>query len=235
MSSAPLDANAAFRAGQQAVAAGRLEEARAHFRAAAFHGLFERHLVALAAERGGQGNPKNKLLMRLMENPEWRKLLDKTETEMNSDFQKVELFRLKEQLYYVIDERQHQADLTEIGRTRLRPDNPDAFMLPDLATEFSDLDKDASMTPERREERKLVSQQRYADVSEEIHAIDAAVSGHGVVLASRHLVADLLASGQLTQLSDITLPGLSYWAVFLPTHPDTDQLERLLGWLRRQS
>lgn len=71
--------------------------------------------------------------------------------------------------------------------------------------------------------------------SEEIHAIDAAVSGHGVVLASRHLVADLLASGQLTQLSDITLPGLSYWAVFLPTHPDTDRLERLLGWLRRQN
>jgi preprotein translocase subunit SecA len=43
--------------------------------------------------------------------------------------------------------------------------------LPDLATEFSDLDKDATMTPEDREARKLASQQRYADASEEIHAI----------------------------------------------------------------
>ncbi len=117
------------------------------------------------------GNPKNKLLMRLMENPEWRKLLDKTETEMNSDFQKEELFRLKEQLYYVIDERQHQADLTEIGRTKLRPDNPDAFVLPDLATEFSELDKSATVTAEEREARKLASQNRYAEISGEIHAI----------------------------------------------------------------
>ena len=117
------------------------------------------------------GHPKNKQLLRLLENGEWRKRLDKMETELNSDLNKEEVYRLKEELLFVIDERQHQADLTEIGRTRLRPDNPDAFMLPDLATEFSDLDKATSMTPEQREERKLVSQQRYADVSEEIHAI----------------------------------------------------------------
>jgi preprotein translocase subunit SecA len=117
------------------------------------------------------GNPKNKLLLRLMENPEWRKLLDRTETELNSDLNKDELYHLKEVLLYVIDERQHQADLTEIGRKNLRPDNPDAFMMPDLATEFSDLEKDTSIPPERREELKLAAQQRYAVVSEEIHAI----------------------------------------------------------------
>ncbi len=117
------------------------------------------------------GHPKNKLLLRLMETPEWRKLLDKTETELNSDLNKEEVYRLKEDLLYVIDERQHQADLTEIGRTNLRPDNPDAFVLPDLATEFSDLDKSTTITPEEREAKKLASQTRYAEVSEEIHAI----------------------------------------------------------------
>jgi preprotein translocase subunit SecA len=117
------------------------------------------------------GNPKNKLLLRLMENPEWRKQLDKVETEMNSDLNKDELYHLKELLLYVIDERQHQADLTEIGRKNLRPDNPDAFMLPDLATEFSDMEKDSSVPPEKREELKLAAQQRYATISEEIHAI----------------------------------------------------------------
>jgi preprotein translocase subunit SecA len=117
------------------------------------------------------GNPKNKLLLRLMENPEWRKQLDKVETEMNSDFNKEDLYQLKEDLFYVIDERQHQADLTEIGRTKLRPDNPDAFVMPDLATEFSDLDKESSIPPEEREARKLAAQQRYAEVSEEIHSI----------------------------------------------------------------
>jgi preprotein translocase subunit SecA len=117
------------------------------------------------------GHPKNKQLLRLMETPEWRKLLDKTETEMNSDFNKVELYRLKEELLYVIDERQHQADLTEIGRTQLRPDNPDAFVLPDLATEFSDLEKDTSITPEQREDIKRKSQDHYSEISEDIHAI----------------------------------------------------------------
>jgi preprotein translocase subunit SecA len=117
------------------------------------------------------GSPKNKLLLRLMENAEWRKLLDRVETELNSDLNKDEMYRLKEHLLYVIDERQHQADLTEIGRKHLRPDNPDAFMMPDLATEFSDLERDTSIPPEKREELKLAAHQHYATVSEEIHAI----------------------------------------------------------------
>jgi len=117
------------------------------------------------------GHPKNKQLLRLMETPEWRKLLDKVETEMNSDLNKDELFHLKEELYYVIDERQHQADLTEIGRTKLHPENPDAFMMPDLATEFSDLEKKHDLTPEEKEKRRLEAQQRFETISEDIHAI----------------------------------------------------------------
>ena len=117
------------------------------------------------------GHPKNKQLLRLMENGAWRKLLDRMETDLNSDLNKDELYKLKEDLLFVIDERQHQADLTEIGRNRLRPDRPDAFVLPDLATEFSDLERETGLSPEQKEERKLVSQQRYAEISEEIHAI----------------------------------------------------------------
>jgi preprotein translocase subunit SecA len=117
------------------------------------------------------GTPRNKQLSRLMETPEWRKLLDKTEAEMSSDFNKEAFYRLKEELFFVIDERQQQADLTEIGRTYLRPDNPDAFVMPDLATEFSELDKNTELTPAQKEEVKLKAQQRYAEVSEEIHSI----------------------------------------------------------------
>jgi preprotein translocase subunit SecA len=117
------------------------------------------------------GHPKNKQLLRLMETPEWRKLLDKIETELNSDLNKDELYHLKEELYYTIDERQHQADLTEIGRTKLHPENPDAFMMPDLATEFSDLEKNHDLTPEEKEKRRNEGQQRFETISEDIHAI----------------------------------------------------------------
>jgi len=117
------------------------------------------------------GNPKNKFLLRLMENPEWRKLLDKVETEMHSDMHKEELYALKEQLLFTIDERNHQADLTEIGRTHLRPDNPDAFVMPDLATAYSDIEHSSELTPEQREQKKLEAQQAFTVISEDIHAI----------------------------------------------------------------
>ncbi|MFD1881297.1 LysR substrate-binding domain-containing protein [Paracoccus pacificus] len=71
--------------------------------------------------------------------------------------------------------------------------------------------------------------------SEEIHAIDAAAAGHGAVLASEVLVADLLRKGELVRLSDIALPAPSYWVVFLPSHPAQKRLAMLLDWIRQQA
>ena len=48
--------------------------------------------------------------------------------------QKVALYHLKEELFYTVDEKTHESDLTEMGRTFLNPDDPDAFVLPDLAS-----------------------------------------------------------------------------------------------------
>ncbi len=126
------------------------------------------------------GMPKNKPLLRLMETPEWRKLLDKTDVEMHSDFNKSELYKLKEELFYTIDEKNHQADLTEIGRGKLRPDDPDAFVLPDLATLFSDIDKDTARATEQREEAKREIQQRYETVSEDIHALSQLLRAYSI-------------------------------------------------------
>ncbi|MDQ8182372.1 preprotein translocase subunit SecA [Pelagicoccus sp. SDUM812005] len=117
------------------------------------------------------GMPKNKQLLRLLENGEYRKLLDKTDLEMHSDMNKDKLFDLKEDLFFVIDEKQRQADLTEKGRKTLRPDNPDAFVLPDLATRFSELDKDASLSDEEKDAIKLKEQEALEVVGEDIHAI----------------------------------------------------------------
>ena len=131
----------------------------------------ERSAAAMKMLQVKLGMPKNKLLLRLQENPEWRKLLDKTDVEMHSDFNKDELYRYKEELFFVIDEKNHQADLTEPGRTRLRPADADAFVLPDLATRFIDIEKDTALTPEQKEQAKRESQQRYEVVSEDIHAL----------------------------------------------------------------
>ncbi len=117
------------------------------------------------------GMPHNKTLLRLMENGTYRKWLDKFEVEMNSDFRKTELFELKEGLYFVIDEKQHQSDLTEKGRETLQPNNPDAFVLPDLPTYFMELDKRTDLTPEKRQELKLEAEHAFQKLSEEIHCL----------------------------------------------------------------
>jgi LysR family glycine cleavage system transcriptional activator len=71
--------------------------------------------------------------------------------------------------------------------------------------------------------------------SEEVHALDAAVAGQGAVLASELLVSDQLNAGTLVPLSDISLPGPTYWAVFLTSHPAKERLQILLDWFRNQA
>ena len=117
------------------------------------------------------GMPKNKQLTRMMEEGPTRKMIEKADLEMHNDFRKQELFELKEELFFVIDEKQHQADLTEKGRQFLRPNDEDAFVLPDLPSIFSDLDKDESMDEREREEQKAIHQEKFEKVSEEIHTI----------------------------------------------------------------
>ncbi len=140
----------------------------------------ERSIAAMKMLQVKLGMPKNKQLLRLQETPEWRKLLDKTDVEMHSDFNKEEMYRYKEELLFTIDEKNHQADLTEPGRKLLRPDDPDAFVLPDLATMFIEIEKDAAKTPEEKEQAKRDAQQRYEVISEDIHALSQLLRAYSI-------------------------------------------------------
>src|SRR6478735_3835669 len=140
----------------------------------------DNHTAAMKMLQVKLGMPKNKQLLRLQENPEWRKLLDKTDVEMHSDFNKDELYKYKEELYFTIDEKNHQADLTEPGRMKLRPDDPDAFVLPDLASIFIDIEKDTTKSPEEKEQAKRDAQSRYEVVSEDIHSISQLLRAYAI-------------------------------------------------------
>ncbi len=140
----------------------------------------DRQVAAMKMLQVKLGMPKNKQLLRLQENPEWRKLLDKTDVEMHSDFNKDELYKFKEELFFTIDEKNHQADLTEVGRKKLQPDDPDAFMLPDLATMFIDIEKDTAKSPEQKEQAKRDAQSRYEVVSEDIHALSQLLRAYSI-------------------------------------------------------
>ena len=118
------------------------------------------------------GQPRNKGLARMMEDPEMRKLIDKAELEFYKDTDgKAALVELKEELYFTIEERQHDADLTQKGRDFLKPDDPDAFVLPDLLTEFADIENNPALSDSEKAHEKGARQQHCDAQAERIHNI----------------------------------------------------------------
>lgn len=117
------------------------------------------------------GQPRNKGLMRMMEDPEMRKLMDKSELSFYQESSKDALVALKEELYFSIEERQHDADLTEMGRNFMNPDDPNAFVLPDLLTEFADIENDTTLSDAEKNQKKQAAQEHCDRQSERIHNI----------------------------------------------------------------
>ena len=117
------------------------------------------------------GQPRNKQLLRMMEDPDKRRAIDKAELSFYQDTRKEELFQLKEELFFTIDEKSNEADLSEQGRIFLNPDDPNAFVLPDLINEFTEIDLDQTLSPEEKDKRKAERQQYCDTQAERIHNI----------------------------------------------------------------
>ncbi len=117
------------------------------------------------------GQPRNKQLLRMMEDPEKRRAIDKAELQFYQDSRKEELFALKEELFFTIDEKSQEADLSEQGRSFMNPDDPNAFVLPDLISEFTDIDLDPDISAEEKERAKTERQQICDVQAERIHNI----------------------------------------------------------------
>src|SRR6059036_2196886 len=105
------------------------------------------------------GQPRNKQLLRMMEDPEKRRAIDKAELQFYQDSRKEDLFTLKEELFFTIDEKSQEADLSEQGRAFMNPDDPNAFVLPDLISEFTEIDLDPAIPAEEKDKKKTDRQQ----------------------------------------------------------------------------
>lgn len=118
-----------------------------------------------------QGMPKNKTLLRLLEIGKIRKEYDAFDLEMTADYNKRQKFLIKEDLFYIIDEKQRSSDLTEKGRAFLRPDDPDAFVLPDLPTRYIEVDAMSDIDDAQKAKLKADAQSAFEATSEDIHCI----------------------------------------------------------------
>ncbi len=119
------------------------------------------HAQAGNAEAAGRclykvkmGMPRNRAFMRSQQNPEYRRMVEKYEMFLLQDPRKLEQYKLKEELYFCVDEKTHDADLMEQGRQLISPGHPEEFVLPDIGTEFVNIDEDERLSEREKELRK---------------------------------------------------------------------------------
>ncbi|MEM1157240.1 MAG: preprotein translocase subunit SecA [Verrucomicrobiota bacterium] len=132
--------------------------------------------------------PRNTELLKAMEDPEMRSAIDKAELALYQDQRKTELFALKEELYFSIEEKSQEADLSDMGRHALNPDDPEAFTIPDLVTINHDIDQDTSLSDEEKDKKKMESQELYDEASQRIHNISQLLKAYCVFEKDVHYV-----------------------------------------------
>jgi preprotein translocase subunit SecA len=81
--------------------------------------------------------PKHKRLLKLRQEPGVQTLIEKTEL---SYLAEKRMNDVDEGVYFVVDEKGHQIDLTEMGRQFLTPSNPKLWEMPDIVEEIAAVD-----------------------------------------------------------------------------------------------
>ena len=125
----------------------------------------------LALMRAFRGLPKNGALIKFLSEEGIRVKLQKSENYYLADQQK-QMPKVDEELYFSIDEKNNQVELTENGLNLITRGGEDTefFVLPDIATKIADIEK-TDLTAEEKLQRKDNLMTEYATKSERIHTI----------------------------------------------------------------
>ena len=126
------------------------------------------------------GMPKSKQLQHLLEDGRTRKMLEEIESAFLTDMHKQQARALREELFFTIDERGHDATLTEKGCATLNPSDPDAYVLPDIAAQLSDIDSDKALSSQQIMEKRQSIQNAFAVKSERIHNVDQLIRAYSL-------------------------------------------------------
>ena len=125
-----------------------------------------------------QGMPKNKQLSKLIEEPANRRLLEQVNNMMITDSYKEEARELREELFFTVDEKGHDAGLTDKGCETLSPEDPESFLMPDLATALSELEGRVGLAPQEKLVIRQKLQDEFTNRSERIHAVNQLIRAY---------------------------------------------------------
>ena len=162
--------------------------------------------------RAFRGLPKHPKLMKMMTEPSTKKLILETENEYMRD-QSRRMHEIDDELYYAIEEKNHQISLTEKGRDYLTPivGDRDFFVLPDLGTEHSVIESDASLSKDEVLRRKDEVNLLYSERSDRIHTVTQLLRAYSLYAKDdEYVVTD---DGKVQIVDEFTgrlLPGRRY-------------------------
>ena len=128
-----------------------------------------------------KGMPKNKRLLKLLQDPDLKKLMHDTEMEYLRD-QAIRMHEITDELYYSIDEKSHIIDLSDKGRDYLSTlgQDRDFFVLPDMGTEVHKIENDPSLDDKEKMIRKDKLNQLYAERSDRIHTVQQLLKAYSL-------------------------------------------------------
>ncbi|MFZ5519468.1 MAG: preprotein translocase subunit SecA [Candidatus Zhuqueibacterota bacterium] len=166
---------------------------------------YEAGIKLLQAKRGA---PKNKKLTKILNEVGVKKIMHHVENDFLRD---KKMHELDEELYYAIDEKSHIIDLTEKGREALSPNDPSMFVLPDLAIELNNIDKNEEMDEQAKLALRDKIQVEYGEKSERIHNISQLLRAYSLFERDvEYVVSD---DGKVMIVDEFTgrlMPGRRY-------------------------
>jgi preprotein translocase subunit SecA len=126
----------------------------------------------LALLRAHRGLPKSKALIKFLSEGSVRQTLLKTENHYMAD-QSKNMPKVDSQLFFYIDEKNNQVELTEKGIELITQQGEDAnfFVLPDVGTEIAEIEK-STLSSEDKIAKKDSLMREYAVKAERIHSVN---------------------------------------------------------------
>ena len=117
--------------------------------------------------------PKNSALIKFLSEPGVKQEMLRAEAYYLQDNQK-EMPVALEPLYFAIEEKNKQVDLTDKGIDALTgsSEDPKFFVLPDVGSELAEIEHDESLSKEEKLERKDKIMTEYTTKAERVHAVD---------------------------------------------------------------
>ena len=144
---------------------------------------------ALALYRAYLAGPKYQPLIKFLSQDGMKALLLKTEGYFLQDNSR-EMPKAVEPLYYKVDEKNRQVDLTDKGIDELtgKSDDPTFFVLPDIAAQLSELE--SMPDGDEKAQRKDELMQNYAVKAERVHTVSQLLKAYTLFNKDEEYVID---------------------------------------------